>query len=767
MDWSSMRVENFRYVLTDLSVSGSGSDKSFTFVEKGTLPKITGGSLELSASNDVKVTASLNFEGVDDIEDRKYVRIYYDVTDVNSEYQSILLATLKYTKSDPSYNGPNVSGTLDCQSVLSILMQRQLTSTLTVKAGVDLVAKVKELVEDCNVPCITNGLAQETHIVSDIIYPPGTSYLEVVNGLLTLCEFNDATPDAYGNVLLSNFVKVKERQIVHTFESGDKSIFQPNVSTTLTKDIPNRYVMTYETEDERLVATASNYDSNSEFSINVVGQEITASETASGLGASDINGRLAELRQLCIEKLNESYTYADTTNFTSAYYPLEPEQAISLAYDSAGISVDGVIVTMKITLAAGSQTEFTISKLQEKTIKIDSTAVIEWQRNDYEPTAYTVKDKDGYRGPIYSGNYAIWWNDIQIFPERQYTLEKNKKENIQSFTNINNTNYSDMDGAAFYNVETRDMGGNTLDVIRFLNFTSTKRWKPKSLKYWFGYDYNITDKAKQVSDEIATSPDWYTHGTGNFTGLDWSIDDQRFDQNNSTIVEKFRNIIDMSECTDLSHVWHNVYASWVPRKPNRSYFDRVCKSMYYWHDDASHPSSTSSVTTMAYMFCRDIHVWSKSGGAVYPTYSTGPVYFPCTNWCVSNLTNMEHMFDNGAPQLRSMYNKNNVKNSGDLATYGMDLSRWERSSSDPYGYSTTKNIRNMRYAFRNCKALECIDMGSWKIKTRVGDAFTGMFEGCTQQMLIRLPFKDKDEVSGYPWGASNATFEFTNVPQGD
>ncbi|MCF0231966.1 MAG: BspA family leucine-rich repeat surface protein, partial [Enterococcus sp.] len=643
-------------------------------------------------------------------------------------------------KSDPKYSSKYVSGSLDCKSILYLLETKKTTSSITVKAGSNLVDKVKDLIIEANIPCVINGATTDVTLISDLVFKPGTTYLELVNTLLRAGDFNEATVDSFGNVVLSRYVKVADRPTVYTFESGVKSIFQPEVSGTTTKEVVNVCVLTYETEDERLVATAKNTDSESEFSVANAGQEYCESSTENNLKSEDQKGRLAELKQKCIETLSSKYKYSNQYSFTAAYYPVSPDQAIELKYLSANLSIKGVIHTMKIDLTLGASTDFTVSILIDKTIKMDTNAVVEWQRNDYEPTAYTVKKKDGVDpyNPVYSGNYAIWWNDIQIFPERQYTLEKNNKETIQTFTGIDNTNYSEMDSCAFYDVADRDMGRNTLDIIRFLQFTSTKRWKPKSLKHWFSYDYNITDKAKRVSDEKATSPDWYTYGSGNFLGCDWSIDDQRFDQNPT----KFRDVIDMSECTDLSHVWHNMYGTW-PERGSREKFNQVCKSLYYWQYPGK--SNTASVTTLAFIFCRDIHVSWQSGGAVSPNYTTGPWYFPCVNWCVSNVTTMERMFDNGAPQLRSAYNRSNVKKSGDDGTYGLDLSRWERPASDTYGFSTTKQIINMRYAFRNCKTLDCIDMGAWKIKTRVADAYTGMFDGCTQRMLIRWPGKDKNE----------------------
>ena len=783
MQWSENRIEDIEYKLVDSRPRMGSDGKTFIeFVELGDMPYIQNGSLQLSALNDIKATASLTFEGPDKIQNGKFVRIYSSVLDSAKKIQyRDPLATLLFEFGDPKFKGDNIAGSLKCNSVLNILKNRKLKGALTVKRNPDVMAvphKVRQMVEECNISFVDKGFIPTVWLTGDVTFKANASYLEVCNTLLKAIGATDLLPDAYGNVYFDKYISLDKRAVQWEFKSGKEAIFLPEIDQKDSGLLTNVWTEVYEKDTERIVATATNNDPSSPYSVKNVGYEIGEGETSSNLTSSDLDGRIQELREIAIEKLQNKYSYTTTTDFTAAYVPVIPDMAVSLDYKMADVKVKGVVDTMDITLGPGMQTKFTVSTLHKDKIKIDSTSVCEWKSDGYEPTGYTVKpDGDSLPDSISWGGMTVWKNDISIFPKRMYAFELNtrktkekgeKVSQVDVMNNLDQTNYSKPKDAPWWEKEKRD-AGNPFHHLVFYNFSdgtkANDQFKPKSLKNWFAFDYNITDEEEQLNSKSGP-PCWYVNSANKLWSWvsfrEGNTTEKPTDTNPESMIPFFNPndtahfTVDMSRCEDLSYAFYNIFANFHQGETTRARWIQFQIAMCNWN--------TLAVKTMAWMFGRSIMTAPNQ-----PTKNTvsAPTYFPCKKWCVSNLENMEHLFDNQGALLQTAEvvdasGTGTQEATGLQGSYGLDLRYWERSPEiNPtqyasWGASTTANIKNMRKAFATCnnQNFQVVDMSQWKIKSRLGETYQDMFSGCNQKMIIKVPWKE-GEVPGAPWGASH------------
>lgn len=96
-----------------------------------------------------------------------------------------------------------------------------------------------------------------------MVWDPGTSWLTIVNGLLTAINYENIWTDRYGQFRLEPHVPAQNRPVAHTFLAGEQAIHKRE--WTRSRDItsvPNKtiVVMQGNDEDEGMVAVAVNVD---------------------------------------------------------------------------------------------------------------------------------------------------------------------------------------------------------------------------------------------------------------------------------------------------------------------------------------------------------------------------------------------------------------------------------------------------------------------------------------------------------------------------
>ena len=855
IDWTSNRFERIEYKLCDLVVKEDATEKTveawvspnpenpeekvkteFTYFEQSkkyayreldTFKYITYGSLSMSATTDIKVNGSMNYNGPEKLQNGKFLRVYYSILDAEGVVlYRIPLATLTYSFNKPKYFQGNISGSLECYSVLKRLADRKLDHSVTFKASSDknaVISRVVDLISENNIPVLDMKVEPRNTLNRDVTFGPNTSYLEVCNTMLQAVGMTALLVDGYGNAYFEKYVKIEERAVQWEFSSENKSIFLPEVEQSQVDAIPNTWTTVYETDKERIVAVAKNNDLNSPYSIPNVGYEISGEgESTTELSVTDRDltqedGKRGELMSKAAESLRALYTYTTTTDFTIAWVPVVPDMAIKLNYKSAELTAIGVIDNMDISLAPGMSTKLSISTVHKDTVELTTTATVEKRDDGVEWTGYTVQPWER-QGTLHTearpiGGANAWLQNLTIFPTRFWADEINTREwteegkysrkdvtdTIKAFTNIDQTSIDSPGGAPWFDWsgDHRSAPGCAFDWMRLTNWeykdgdvTKNRTMRPKKMSYWFTFDYHLNTKEDYIASRNEDVITYYTIGTNLLCRWAFCRGNDEYehpfwdeclpepvrsfgDKIRTRLVPFFdRNVhegtkggvkyyctpyIDFEACDDLSFMFYNIYAS--ADFYRRLFIDQIHISTINWN--------VSNVKTMAWMFGRDIKT-PHTGYQIVPNSGTGPNYCATQKWVVSNLTNMEHMFDRGAPGLYSRKKFDGSQGVGLSGYYGLDLEFWEREigtfGTDDPG-STTKNIHNMRYAFAYCTTLEYIDMYNWKLPNANIDMLWGMFEGCGQKMTIRLPWtEEKAKTLGWPWGATNSANNWVFQP---
>ena len=155
---------------------------------------ITKGSIEQSADSDLKVTGSFDFEGYVLPNESDLIRVYYQFTDDYGLKASTAVATLLVSYADLDYydtlKGVKASGTLDGQSVMAILDDKKIGVPETIRRNSNAVYEAEQLAIECGLQ--TNTEPSSFALSADHTFDAGTSYLEMVNWLLTTAGYTEA-----------------------------------------------------------------------------------------------------------------------------------------------------------------------------------------------------------------------------------------------------------------------------------------------------------------------------------------------------------------------------------------------------------------------------------------------------------------------------------------------------------------------------------------------------------------------------------------------
>ena len=222
---------------------------------------ITNGSIEQSADTELKVTGSFDFEGYVLPNESDLIRVYYQFTDDYNTRASTAIATLLVSYADLDYydtlKGVKSSGTLDGQSVLSILDDKKIGVPETIRRNSNAVYEAEQLAIECGLQ--TNTEPSSFALSADHTFDAGTSYLEMVNWLLTTAGYTEAFPDPYGVVQMLSYATAQQRTDYAIFANNDESIMYPEiVETNDWQQTPNVVRLIYNTDDACVAAWARN-----------------------------------------------------------------------------------------------------------------------------------------------------------------------------------------------------------------------------------------------------------------------------------------------------------------------------------------------------------------------------------------------------------------------------------------------------------------------------------------------------------------------------
>ena len=330
---------------------------------------ITSGSIEYAADAELKVSGKFNFEGYDTPDTNDLIRVYYRFSQ-GGESETIALATffLSYSSIDyvDTLKGIKASGSINGESVLSVLKNKQVGRPFTIKKGTYSVVKAWELIEECGLrysaPTLNNSINKLT---SDYTFKATDNYLTIVNYLMGVAGYKEVFPDANGIIQLEPLPKTHNEL---QFANDDNSIMYPQLSADNNwLSTPNVVKVLYNTDQACILATAKNL-SGSRASLTSRGnREITYVEEVSNVGNGSLRKLLKEKAESLLKEKSSDIEYV---KFQHALVPMGLYDKVNINYGN--LTWEGSLENYSVELTPSVPTTSKVKKILDKNIVIDS-----------------------------------------------------------------------------------------------------------------------------------------------------------------------------------------------------------------------------------------------------------------------------------------------------------------------------------------------------------------------------------------------------------
>lgn len=350
-----------------------------TWEEGAELWEVTGGTLEMSAFSDAKVSATLEFAGDAVPDSRSLVRVYHSYSEAGAPVERAL-ATLVFSVSEAELRGPVASGTMECQSVLAWLSSKMYGAPFTIPAGAQAVQLASQLV--ASVGLRSNCPDPSAYVVKSpvTVEREDASYLGIVNRLLGMAGYASAWVDAYGVVQMTPYVEPTERPPAIALSDAAGGCMYPEMAVRREwAGTPNAVRLYYETEEEALAAWALNVDPSHQASIPYRGFEATFSDGVSELSGETQAERLAELEAKAASMLADKTTDIEYVDGACMYRDgLEPNNAIAVEYARAGLSWKGAVTSVRLVLGKSLKAEFSARRFVKQGMQVETGSEVVW-----------------------------------------------------------------------------------------------------------------------------------------------------------------------------------------------------------------------------------------------------------------------------------------------------------------------------------------------------------------------------------------------------
>lgn len=261
-----------------------------------------------------------------------------------------------YIMSAPTvqYDPTGKSWDVTLKDKTAILDQSWIAQTYGLDAGQNVVAAIQQVITDAGE---TNySISADPRVLNGpLTWPPNTSRLTIVQDLLKLINFMPLWVDGWGAFIGVPHVDPDDRPVDYAFEEGDTAIHLP--SFQVTKDVanvPNRLIGVSSTSSTGISVTADNNDPTSQYSIPARGRIIAQSQD---FDAPDF----ATLADLTARRMRELMAPASVVEFQHATVPLQVNSVVEFTSDD--ISINGVVLSTTVNLAAGQLMQTTIREV--------------------------------------------------------------------------------------------------------------------------------------------------------------------------------------------------------------------------------------------------------------------------------------------------------------------------------------------------------------------------------------------------------------------
>lgn len=159
--------------------------------------------------------------------------------------------------------------------LLQILASNYCTSRYTVTAGTNYIAAVQSALQAAGITTPLNLTPTTATLPTTTDWPLGTSYLTIVNALLSAINYNSLWFDPDGVCVAQPYLTPNQRASTYTFTADQESILSPVVQDSLDLfAVPNTWIATVSEPDQQ-VLTATYVNSNAQSPTSTVNRGFT------------------------------------------------------------------------------------------------------------------------------------------------------------------------------------------------------------------------------------------------------------------------------------------------------------------------------------------------------------------------------------------------------------------------------------------------------------------------------------------------------------
>lgn len=338
-------------------------------------PYITGGSIEFAEDASLKVSGSFDFDGLEMPKTEDLLRVYYRFTDDSGETGTFPIATFFINFSDLKHvqttKGLKSQGSLDANSVLRVLDDAEVGQPYIIPAGTRYITRAVELIQSfgLNVDYAPSSAASRY----DQVFDPGTTYLEIVNWLVTQAGYTEIFPDAYGTVVVKTIDAIMADIPELILKTDKKSIIYPEIERQNDYlNTPNVVRYMHDTETSCIVATAKNMTGSKSSLDARGGREQTEFEEIGDMPRE--TGLLKTLMKMAEKRVRELATDIEYVEYAHAFVPMQLYQTMTLEF--ADLSWTGIIDNYTIDLSPGTKIQTKLKRETPQEIIVDVSGAV-------------------------------------------------------------------------------------------------------------------------------------------------------------------------------------------------------------------------------------------------------------------------------------------------------------------------------------------------------------------------------------------------------
>lgn len=302
MNWGAPDITtDYRYVVVDPETMG----------EVGNVSDIVDGTINRKYLSTLKEGASFNYSNTADVEKigNKYLRVYLDAT-TPTETTSEALGTFIISTPTHTFSEVGTSGTATGYSLLQVLNDEHVDSTLTIPAGTNLIQYACTIITARGLQCIADDSSFTSS--SDASFDTDASYLDVVIYCTQQAGFGTPTISPYGAILLSRYQDPTKQSPVRVYDALSTVLF-PEVSHELDIfSVPNKVIVVSNDPENVVSGYAINDDPSSPFSTVSRGRVITAVYSYDNIttqAEAEAKARSILIEQSAVESWEISHLY--------------------------------------------------------------------------------------------------------------------------------------------------------------------------------------------------------------------------------------------------------------------------------------------------------------------------------------------------------------------------------------------------------------------------------------------------------------------------